>query len=499
MAAVVEHTAFERTLAAKGIAHDRGELRGYASDASFLTLGVPSLVAFPKDEAECVALVDLAVRHGTPLVPRGTASSTAGQSVAPPNAVLVDMERVGACDRRGHRRDLFAPLVVDATGDPVDLAKASPDDELYLRAGAGRTSDEANRALRRFRWSVAVTPSSGYSTFGGNFATNARGSGTPAYGAFGDSVRRVRLVATAKEGARVLEVADRDEVRRLAGHHGLCGLVTELDVRIAPILQPDEMLCAVLMIESPDVEALGATIGGLMKRVAASCAYYAGEFLFIDRGIVRPDDPVRRDPVLGPYFEVRPDARRMVLLYRGRTEGMAALPGIVAEFPQVSYREVTFFEFQTMMRVRTAATGKSIARVNVPGCEDFLLRDPALFGRVLVRLFDALAGAEGRPVGHHYPDGVVVHYRPQARVTREAIEEAWALNLRLREAVLCTELTVEDRVEHGLGLRLFLDAPEARREELRRLKGVYDPANVFSPHLLDPSNVGEFVGHRFQV
>src|SRR3990170_5984246 len=103
---IVEHVAFERLLAAKGIAIDRGELRGYASDASFLTLGVPSLVAFPKDEGECVALVDLAVKHGAALVPRGTGSSTAGQAVAPPHAVLVDMERVGACDALGHRRGL---------------------------------------------------------------------------------------------------------------------------------------------------------------------------------------------------------------------------------------------------------------------------------------------------------------------------------------------------------------------------------------------------------
>src|SRR5512136_2031000 len=121
------------------ITHQSGELLGYATDGSFLTLGVPNLIAFPKDEAECVALVDYAVRQGVPLVPRGTGSGTAGAAVAPPGSLLVDMERVDACDARGHRHGLFAPVVVDAAGSRVDLAQAGPGDELYVRVGAGRT------------------------------------------------------------------------------------------------------------------------------------------------------------------------------------------------------------------------------------------------------------------------------------------------------------------------------------------------------------------------
>ena len=32
-----------------GITHQAGELFGYATDGSFLTLGVPNMIAFPKD------------------------------------------------------------------------------------------------------------------------------------------------------------------------------------------------------------------------------------------------------------------------------------------------------------------------------------------------------------------------------------------------------------------------------------------------------------------
>ena len=496
---VDELRTIARLLRDAGIQCDGGELRGYATDASFLTLGVPSLIAFPKDEAECVKLVDLAVQRHVAIVPRGTGSGTAGAAVAPPDAVLVDMERVGACDTRGHRRGLFVPQVVNANGEPVDLAAAGPEDELYVRVGAGRTSDETNRALSKSGWTVAVTPSSGYSTFGGNFATNARGSGTPEYGPFGEAVNRLRMVVSSEEGARVLELSNREEIRRLAGHHGLCGLVTELDVRIAPVLGADEMHCAVLSMDTADAAHLGVTMGNLMKRVAGSCRYYAGEFLFIDAGIVRPDDLIRADSVLGGYFRVPAGHRKMVLLYRGRKDRMAALPTIAREFPEVEYREITFPQFRAMMRVRTAATGKALRRVNVPGCEDFIIKDPARFGDVLTRMFATMAGADGRPVGHHYPDGVEVHYRPQAPVTKGGIEDAWNLNLRLREAVLRPELTVEDRREHGLGLALFKDGPASRHEELRRLKARYDHANVFCPHLLDPKLQGRFIGTQFAL
>lgn len=189
----------------------------------------------------------------------------------------------------------------------------------------------------------------------------------------------------------------------------------------------------------------------------------------------------------------------MVLVYRGKKEGMVSLPQIAADFPDIALREITFPQFRKIMAVRTAATGKALHRVNVPGCEDFIVYDPARFGEVLSRMFAAMGGSSGRPVGHHYPDGIEVHYRPQAAVTKADIEAAWALNQKLREAILRPELTVEDRKEHGLGLALFRDGPASRHEELRRLKAAYDPANVFSPHLLHSDIQEGFVGSSFQI
>ena len=73
------------------------------------------------------------------------------------------------------------------------------------------------------------------------------------------------------------------------------------------------------------------------------------------------------------------------------------------------------------------------------------------------------------------------------------------IGVQLQSQALWSELTVEDRKEHGLGLALFRDGPPSRHEELRRLKAVYDPANVFCPHLLLPDTQGRFIGSSFRI
>ncbi|MCK5547502.1 MAG: FAD-binding oxidoreductase, partial [Thermoplasmata archaeon] len=196
-----------------GIVYDEKGLEGFASDSSFLTLGTPGLVVYLKTEDDALRLVEYAIRHDLKLVPRGTGSGTAGSSLAREGEVLVNLEMMGVCDKWGCRLPVIKAPVVNSKGEEVDIEKASPDDELYVRVGAGATSDELNKWLNKQSWTIAVVPSSGYSTFGGNLGTNARGSGTPIFGPFGEIVSRVRMVLANDEGPKAIEITDRNEIK----------------------------------------------------------------------------------------------------------------------------------------------------------------------------------------------------------------------------------------------------------------------------------------------
>jgi len=483
-----------------GILYESGKLTGYSSDASFLTLGTPEIIVFPKDEEEVVKIVDLAIKEKVNLVPRGTASGTAGSSLSPTEALLVDMQRVGACNEWGNRIGIMIPQVVDRNGDAVDLAKASKEKDLYIRVGAGVTSDEVTPYLSKYGWAVAVVPSSGYSTFGGNFGTNARGSGTPKFGAFADIVNSLRMVVSSPHGAKVVTITDREEIRKLGGNHGLFGLVTELDVKIAPIPSVEKMICIILSAEMEDVEKLGEIMGSIMSEVVQKCKYFAGEFMFIDRRIVREEDPIRIDPTLGGYFAVKEGTKKMLLMYRGDRDEMKELKSISQGFEEVDYKEVSYKDFQRMMDVRKAATGRAAGRIAVPGFEDFIILDPGLFGKVIAKMFEIMetSGIPGRAIGHHYPDGVTVHYRPQAEISRQGLANAWELTQKLREEILKPEYKTENRREHGIGLELLSSVSEDKRREILHLKRKYDPIGIFNAHMVSGGVQSEFAGLKFQ-
>jgi len=472
----------------------------YRSDASFLTLGSPFALVFPKNESEVKKVAAYASQHGLAITPRAMGSSTAGASLADENAILMVVDRLGVCDEWGVRQRKPEIKIVDGELRPTVIERED-DRELYAIVGGGLSTDELDRALKKSNYHTAVVPSSGWSSIAGNFATNAGGNGTPTYGTFKDIVGYLEMVVIDNQGPRTVEIRDKKEIERMGGFQGTLGVILEIGVLIVPILKPSETESVVLSYESDDISEIGEKMGTLIEDTQRNCAFLNAEFLFIDPLLLEEDDPLFENEELADLLRVNGPNRKMLILYQGEKKGMHNLAGIVAKYDGVKYSSITIEGMGIMLGVRKAATGKSTARVALPGFEDIYVTRPSKLGMVLQKIFEMCEGKlPGRPIGHQYIDGIVIHYRPQARVNKEEYLKAWQLTQELNEAIVNDEkYATLKRMEHGLGLELYKLSDPQRREELGRLKKKYDPGNIFNPHLFSSDPRIRFIGEELSV
>jgi FAD/FMN-containing dehydrogenase len=497
-------------LTENGIGFQTRRLNEYMSDASFLTRGAPYIAIFLTTEAQAFQVVDYMAKNSLPLAIRAMGSSTAGASLANPDTALILVDRLGMCDPWGNRIASVEPDLFTSDGllfPKSDAIKAQDESrglrevELYARVPAGMSTDELDRTLLSYHLHTAIVPSSGWTSIAANFSTNAGGNGSPTYGTFKDIVNRLRIIGTdASRSAKVFTVTDRDEIRSLAGHQGLLGIVTELDVRVVPHLPEAELLNAVISYEQTDLSLIGQEVGMFMDKAQKNCQMINAEFLVLDPLIIDESNPIFTDPELKEFFNLKPDHRKMLVLYQGERRLMEKLPQVAASFQGIAYQEISAQGLKKMLEVRKAAAGKAIGRVGIPGFEDIFVKDPKKLGKVLAKIFEISEGIlPGRPYGHQYIDGLVIHYRPLARVEGGEFQKAWNLASALGKEIFGNpEYATEKRAEHGLGLELFALSSQERIEELRALKEAFDPAMVFSVFLMDPRPSLQFVGGQLE-
>jgi len=472
----------------------------FRSDASFLTLGPPFALVFPKSEDEVKKIAGYAGRHKLAITPRAMGSSTAGAALADEHAILMVVDRLGACDEWGVRLRKPKVKILDRDLNPAEI-RENDDRELYAVVGGGLSTDELDRYLKKKNYHTAVVPSSGWSSIAGNFATNAGGNGTPKYGTFKDIVGYLKMVVADDEGARTVEITDKKEIEMMGGFQGTLGVILEIGVLIVPVLEPTDTENVVLSYESEDIAEIGETMGTLIEDTQKNCSFLNAEFLFIDPLLLKKDDPLWDNTELADFLKVEAQNRKMLMLYQGEKKGMNNLESIVKKYNGVKFRRIAVENMNIMLGVRKAATGKSTARVAIPGFEDIYVTKPSKLGIVLKKIFEICEGKlPGRPIGHQYIDGIVIHYRPQALVTKEEYLKAWRLTRVLTDAIVNDEkyFTVKRR-EHGLGLELFKLSDEQRRSELLLLKEKYDPENIFNPHLFSSDPKINFIGEEFKI
>ena len=173
---VEEIQAFEATedlihdlqAAVSEVAFDRLTRLLYSTDASIYQM-IPVGVAFPRNEDEVAAAVEIAGRHGVPLLPRGGGSSLAGQAVG--HALVLDMSR---------HMDRILDINPEAR---------------TVRAQSGATLAQVNKALAPYGLMYGPDPASAdRATIGGVVGNNSTGAHSIVYGMTGDHVLAVEAV-----------------------------------------------------------------------------------------------------------------------------------------------------------------------------------------------------------------------------------------------------------------------------------------------------------------
>jgi glycolate oxidase len=203
-------------LGADAVLTDPDVTSGYARDQAMLAAaGTPAAVVFPRSTADVVTVMQVASRHGIPVVPRGAGSGLAGASNAVDGAITLVLTRMDAVLE-------VAPADRLAVVQPGVVNKTLRD----AVAGAGLF--------------YPPDPSSyDWCTIGGNLSTNSGGLCCVKYGVTTDYVLGLEVVLAdgrvLRTGRRTVKgVAGYDLARLFVGSEGTLGVITEATLALRP-------------------------------------------------------------------------------------------------------------------------------------------------------------------------------------------------------------------------------------------------------------------------
>jgi len=461
-----------RRLPAGTVLTDPDLLRGHQRDeADLCAYGTPLAVVRPRSTAEVSAVLEIASRHGTPVVPQGARTGLAGAANAVDGALVLSLTAMNRI------------LEID----PVDrIAVVQP----------GVVNAELSRAVAAHGLAYPPDPGSWESsTIGGNVATNAGGMCCVKYGVTGEYVLGLEVVLAGGEvlrtGRRTAKgVAGYDLTRLFVGSEGTLGVITEITLALRPAAEEALTLVAIF----PTTAAAGAAVTAI-----ATAGATPSLLELLDQVHLRAIEAYRP-------MGLRTDAKALLLAAADTGPRAAADIARIAELCTAAgadevYTASDASEATALLAARRLAhpAMERFAAEAYPGGAGGLIIDDVAVPRS--RLAEMLEGVERIAAEHRVPVAVVGHagdgnLHPNIVVDRAdpasvargraVFDEIMALGLALGGT--CTG-------EHGVGLlkrEWFAReiGPVGVRVH-RAIKAALDPANLLNPGkvLLNPGKV----------
>lgn len=174
------------------------------------------LAVFPTTEAEVIQIAQICLKHKIPLTVRGAGTGNYGQCIPLEGGIILDTSKMNQIQ--------------------------------WLKAGIacvqpGVRMAAIDKKAREIGWEIRIAPST-YRTasIGGFIGGGSVGMGSINYGQISDrgNLRRVRIV-TMEERPQVLELQG-DEVQQVLHAYGTTGIITELEIPLAPAYPWQEII-----------------------------------------------------------------------------------------------------------------------------------------------------------------------------------------------------------------------------------------------------------------
>jgi D-lactate dehydrogenase (cytochrome) len=430
----------------------RGVREHHGRDESYYPPTPPDAVVFPHSTDEVCAIVAACREHRVPMIPYGVGTSVEGHVLAVRGGVCIDLSRMTRI-LAVHKEDL------DATVE------------------AGVTRKQLNENLRDTGLFFPIDPGAD-ATIGGMAATRASGTNAVRYGTMRENV--IALTAVTADG-RVVRTARRarkssagyDLTRLFVGSEGTLGIITEVTVRLHPVL---EAVSAARCSFPTTKEAVDTVIEIIQSGVPiARC-----EFL----------DTTSMAAINRHFKTDYPERMTLFLEFHGSTASVAEQAGQVQEIARE--HGGSDFQWETRPEERNrlwhARHNLYFAGLQLKPGARYVSTDVCV---PISRLSDCLVETERDVRAASLPIIVVGHvgdgnfhlgilFDPEKPAE---LDEAMAINERLIARALAMDGTCTG--EHGIGRGKMAHLVEEHGEEtvslMRDIKRALDPDNLLNP------------------